>query len=108
GRRPGRGGGRKAGVSSRLFLALLLFVEEFAPQQFARVVRDLPQPLFQGVALLAVQRLGAGGLGRVRVVAGAGLRLAVLRLLLAGVILRLALSLRLGVRLLLLRGRLLL
>ena len=28
-------------------LTLLLFVPEFAPQQFGRVIRDLPQPLFQ-------------------------------------------------------------
>src|SRR5450830_966379 len=34
---------------------LLLFVPEFAAQQFAGVVRDLLQPLFQGLAMFTVQ-----------------------------------------------------
>ena len=76
---------------------MLLFVEEFAPQQLARVVRNLPQPLFQRVALLTVQRLGAGALGFVLRVAGTGLRLAVRRGRLIGTIAGLALLLRLDV-----------
>jgi hypothetical protein len=69
-----------------------LFVEEFAPQQLARIVRNLPQPLFQRIALFAVQRLGAGGLGGVcRLVAGARLLLAGLGRLFLGVLLALLL-----------------
>ena len=33
----------------------LLFILEFAPQQLRRVIGDLPQPLFQGLALLGVE-----------------------------------------------------
>src|SRR5690606_4810437 len=63
-RRPGpgcRAGGSgeaagRAGGSSRNFLTLLLFEAELAAQQLARVVGDLAQPLFQGLAPFAVQR----------------------------------------------------
>ena len=47
---------------------LLLFVPEFASQQLAGVVRDLSQPLFQGLAVLLVEAVvrraqrGRGGL----------------------------------------------
>lgn len=34
---------------------LLLFVPEFAAQQFTGVVRDFLQPLFQGLAVFAVE-----------------------------------------------------
>ena len=39
---------------------LLLFVPEFASQQLAGVVRDLLQPLFQGLAAFAVEAGVAG------------------------------------------------
>lgn len=45
-----------------MFLALL-FQPEFAPQQLARIVGDLPQPLFQRLAAFAVEgRFDAGEL----------------------------------------------
>lgn len=37
----------------------LLFVPEFAAQQFGGIVRDLLQPLFQCLAVLAVEGIGA-------------------------------------------------
>lgn len=43
---------------------LLLFVPEFAPQQFAGVVRDLLQPLFQGLAAFTVKAGVRGAQGR--------------------------------------------
>ena len=38
-----------------MFLTLLLFIPEFAAQQFARVIGNLPQPLFQSLAPLAIE-----------------------------------------------------
>jgi len=40
----------------------LLFVPELAAQQLGRVVRDLAQPLFQGLALLGIQAAVDGAL----------------------------------------------
>ncbi|MNY46063.1 hypothetical protein D3C86_1812100 [compost metagenome] len=39
---------------------LLLFIPEFTPQQLRRLVGDLSQPLFEGLALFTVQGAGAG------------------------------------------------
>ena len=52
----------------------LLFIPEFAPQQFRRVIGDLPQPLFKGLTLFGVEAGGHRALGGVDdVVVGAPL-----------------------------------
>ncbi|MDT4876614.1 hypothetical protein FQZ97_1120610 [compost metagenome] len=46
----------------------MLFVPELAAQQFGGVVRNLPQPLLQGLAAFVAQGFGTGcpGLGGIR------------------------------------------
>src|SRR5450830_236609 len=42
----------------------LLFVPEFAPQQFSRIIGDLSQPLFQRLVAFTVDDIGGGPQGR--------------------------------------------
>ena len=53
-----------------MFLTLLLFVPKFTPQEFTRLVRDLPQPLFQRLPLFGVQRFRGSALEVVAGLAG--------------------------------------
>src|SRR5690606_10690200 len=54
-------GADQAVASSRGILALLLFKAKLAPQQFARVIGNFAQPLVQGLAPFAIERLRRPG-----------------------------------------------